>query len=319
MTTSHVPVLIHPIVQFAEDRTVVNILDGTLGGGGHTLALAGLIPKNGILVCCDRDPHAVELFSNRLRDNQPPLDGKVLPLRCSYHEASHHLLDKGLGELRFDLILLDLGLSSDQLADDTRGFSFRSSGELDLRFNPAEGQPAWEVLQLADEKEIADILYKYGEERFSRRIAANIVRTRKQNPIRTAEQFRELIRSSVPRNKNDRIDPATRSFQALRIYVNSELEILSDALLTLPKLLSVGGHFLIISFHSLEDRLVKNAFRDARDLEVVTRKPIIPDNNEIEFNPRSRSAKLRIAKKLGPDELKPMAPLSDADFLRYRR
>ncbi len=162
------------------------------------------------------------------------------------------------------------------------------------------------------------MIYHFGEERFSRRIAAAVVRERRNEPIRTAEQFRELILKCVPRSKHDRIDPATRSFQALRIHVNEELRILEEALASLAQILRVGGQFHVISFHSLEDRLVKNAFRDARDLEPLTRKPIVADDEELASNPRSRSAKLRIARKLSPENLKPPPAKSDADFRRHR-
>lgn len=317
-TTQHVPVLIHPIIQYASSCKPLWILDGTLGGGGHTLALAGLVPANGGVVCCDRDAKAVSAFGLRLERENPPFKDRIRPVHCSYHEIPAVLPTISGLPTGFDVILLDLGLSSDQLADFERGFSFQADGELDLRFDTSQGTPAWEELQTLDEKTIADILYQYGDERLSRRIAAQIVRQRKESPIKTAKQLRELIWNCVPAAaRHGRIDPSTRSFQALRIYVNDELEILSQALASLPNLLNVGGFIQIISFHSLEDRLVKNAFKDALDLESVARKPIVADDAEVDQNPRSRSAKLRIARKLAPEDYK-QPPANESDFRRHR-
>jgi 16S rRNA (cytosine1402-N4)-methyltransferase len=193
-----------------------------------------------------------------------------------------------------DAVLLDLGLSSDQLADDTRGFSFEAGGELDLRFNPDEGEPAWQLLARLRENEIADLIYQFGEERFSRRIARKIIEQRSHRPIRTAAELADLVRRCVPRSA-DRIDPATRTFQALRIAVNRELESLDLALQRIPDRLKPGGRLAIISFHSLEDRRVKEAFRSDSRLTPLTKKPIRPTENEARTNPRSRSAKLRVA------------------------
>ena len=198
-----------------------------------------------------------------------------------------------------DGIVLDLGLSSDQLADATRGFSFDSGGPLDLRFDPQAGQPAWQYLERLDATELANVIYKYGEERHSRRIARSIVEQRKKTPIRTAAQLADIVRRSVPRGRGrPRIDPATRTFQALRIAVNDELGALAEALTKFPDCLAVGGRMAVISFHSLEDRLVKEAFRGDARYEVLTRKPLRPSPDEVQRNPRSRSAKLRVAKRI---------------------
>jgi 16S rRNA (cytosine1402-N4)-methyltransferase len=201
--------------------------------------------------------------------------------------------------LLVDGILLDLGLSSDQLADRERGFSFQSDGPLDLRYNPGEGRSAAEWLRSIDEEELANVIYQYGEERFSRRIARRIVEQRRIAPIETAKQLADLIHRSVPGRIHGRVDSATRTFQALRIAVNRELEIVEEALRELPKTLKPGGRFLVISFHSLEDRLVKHAFRDCAELEVLSKKPIVASELEMKMNPRSRSAKLRVARRLG--------------------
>jgi 16S rRNA (cytosine1402-N4)-methyltransferase len=195
-------------------------------------------------------------------------------------------------------VLLDLGLSSDQLADETRGFSFASDGPLDLRFNTSAGEPAWRLLETMREDRLADLIYQYGEERFSRRIARQIVQCRRAVPIRTSAQLAKLIRSCVPRSRGHAIDPATRTFQALRIAVNEELHSLELALQRLPDCLTPGGHLAVISFHSLEDRLVKHVFRQDSRLRNLTKKPIRPGESEIASNPRSRSARLRVAQRL---------------------
>ena len=194
-----------------------------------------------------------------------------------------------------DGILLDLGLSSDQLADLERGFSFSSAGPLDLRFNPLQGKPAWRLLERLSAEHLADLIYQFGEERYSRRIARAIVQRRQDNPVETAADLADLVRRCVPRSRHDRIDPATRTFQALRIAVNDELKSLEIALRRLPDCLRPGGRIVVISFHSLEDRPVKEAFRDDPRLTALTRKPVIPSDEEMARNPRSRSAKLRLA------------------------
>ena len=194
-------------------------------------------------------------------------------------------------------ILLDLGLSSDQLGDPARGFSFQSSGPLDLRFDQTRGEPAWKLVERLSAEHLADLIYRFGEERYSRRIARRIVEVRRASPIHTAADLARIVRESVPRSRDERIDPATRTFQALRIAVNEELKWLEVALRRMPDCLRPGGRLVVISFHSLEDRLVKEAFRNDARLEVITRRPIRPTEREIESNPRSRSAKLRVAER----------------------
>jgi 16S rRNA (cytosine1402-N4)-methyltransferase len=197
-----------------------------------------------------------------------------------------------------DGILLDLGISSDQLADEDRGFSFHSSGPLDLRFDTTRGEPAWKLLARLSADHLADLIFQYGEERHSRRIARAVVEARSRQPVTTAAQLAEIVRRSVPGNQPQRIDPATRTFQALRIFVNGELKWLEVALRRLPGCLRQGGRLVVISFHSLEDRLVKEAFRSNERLEVLTRRPVLPSDEEVAANPRSRSAKLRVARRL---------------------
>jgi 16S rRNA (cytosine1402-N4)-methyltransferase len=202
-----------------------------------------------------------------------------------------------LGITTVDGILLDLGLSSDQLADAQRGFSFSSSGPLDLRFDPMQGKPAWRLLERLSAEHLADLIFNCGEERYSRRIARAIVEQRREKPIETAAELAELVRRCVPRKRNDRIDPATRTFQALRIAVNEELKSLEIALRRFPDCLRPGGRLAVISFHSLEDRRVKEAFRSDPRLEALMRKPAVPSIGEIQANPRARSAKFRVAAK----------------------
>jgi 16S rRNA (cytosine1402-N4)-methyltransferase len=194
-----------------------------------------------------------------------------------------------------DGVLADLGVCSDQLDDAERGFSFQQNGPLDMRLNPAEGEPAARLLKRLNERELADLFWKYGEERFSRRIARRIVETRRQTPLETTEQLAELIRRCVPRPRGRQIDPATRVFQALRIAVNDELGALERFLAVLPSCLKPEGRAVIISFHSLEDRRVKQAFRDRKVYTVLTKKPIQASEDELRLNPRARSAKLRAA------------------------
>ncbi|MFG0260983.1 MAG: 16S rRNA (cytosine(1402)-N(4))-methyltransferase RsmH, partial [Novipirellula sp. JB048] len=194
--------------------------------------------------------------------------------------------------------VLDLGLSSDQLADRQRGFSYTVDGPLDLRFDPENGVPASRWLAMHDEKQIADTIYQYGEERFSRRIARAIVaKQRARQPINTVDQLVEICRRCVPRSRNHDIHPATRTFQALRIAVNDELGILERTLREAPNWIAPGGRMVVISFHSLEDRIVKNAFRQDDRWEILTKKPLRPTESEVAHNPRSRSAKLRVARR----------------------
>lgn len=266
------------------------IIDGTLGGGGHTRRIAQVIGQSGRAIAFDRDPAAIAAAETSLAGMPVEL------VHGSYTEIPRVLEDLQIDAV--DGILLDLGLSSDQLADDQRGFSFDTGGELDLRFDPTTGEPAWKLLQRLKEETIADIIYEFGEERFSRRIARKIVETRRSQPIRTAADLARLVRSCVPRGRRQNIDPATRTFQALRIAVNQELQNLDKALQALPDCLRIGGRLAIISFHSLEDRRVKNAFRDDSRLDVLTKKPVTASIDELATNPRSRSAKLRVAARL---------------------
>lgn len=297
--TIHVPVMLQEILEWSglaaesriPDQPFVWI-DGTLGGAGHALAMMQRMQAEDLFVGIDRDPVAVERSEKQLQSNKT-WGCRAKLIATSYKDIPRYIRD---GDLELaDGILLDLGLSSDQLADPTRGFSFKLGGPLDLRFSEESGIPASQLLKIATEKEIADFIYQYGEERFSRRIARAIVERRLDDPVETAEQLYDLIHRVIPGKIHGRIDSATRTFQALRIAVNHELDHLAEALKWLPQCLKPNGRLLIISFHSLEDRMVKHAFRDNPQLEVLTRKPILPSDREIDENPRSRSAKLRVA------------------------
>ncbi|MHB0958970.1 MAG: 16S rRNA (cytosine(1402)-N(4))-methyltransferase RsmH [Pirellulaceae bacterium] len=289
-TSLHIPVLTAEVLAALDPRPGDVIADGTLGGGGHTRLLAERVGPGGCVVAVDQDARAIARAEAELAG---------LPIKVSQSNFCElpEVLDAA-GVENVQGILLDLGLSSDQLADQQRGFSFDSDGPLDLRFDSERGEPAWKLLARLRAENLADIIFEYGEERFSRRVARAIVEQRTQEPIRTAQQLARLVRSCVPVSKHHRIDPATRTFQALRIAVNQELTSLEHALRRLPDRLAEGGKLAIISFHSLEDRRVKNAFRDDPRLSVMTRKPIRASDAEIARNPRAASARLRVAQRV---------------------
>ncbi len=289
----HLPVMLAEVLDGLSPQPGGVFVDGTLGGGGHTRALAERVGPNGRIISLDRDGAAIGAADENLADLP------VTPMQANFCDLPEVLGELGVGAV--DGILLDLGLSSDQLADQERGFSFSSTGPLDLRFDTMQGKPAWRLLERLSAEHLADLIYQYGEERYSRRIARAIVLRRQDQPVRTAADLAELVRHCVPRapctlgRRHDRIDPATRTFQALRIAVNDELKSLEIALRRLPDCLRPGGRLAVISFHSLEDRRVKEAFRDDPRLTSLTRKPVTPQDAETAENPRSRSAKLRIA------------------------
>lgn len=286
----HVPVLCDEILAALDPQPGQVIVDGTLGGGGHARLLADRVGPHGVVLGIDRDPQAIARAERELVGR---------PIRISqadYCELPEVLESAQLGPVSG--VLLDLGLSSDQLADRQRGFSFDADGPLDLRFNPDEGEPAWRLIGRLSATHLADVIYQFGEERFSRRIARKVAERRRTAPIRTARELAELVRSCVPRSPHHRIDPATRTFQALRIAVNEELKSLEIALRRIPDCVQPGGRIAIISFHSLEDRRVKQALRDDPRLEILTRKPIQAAEDEVERNPRARSARLRVARRV---------------------
>lgn len=287
----HVSVLLDQVVQWLQPRPGAVLVDGTLGGGGHARTLADGLGSDGLLVGLDRDPAAIEaakLWSHGL---------PIRPVQANFCDLPEVL--EQLGIEKIDGVVLDLGLSSDQLADRSRGFSFSSDGPLDLRFNPMAGEPARRLLNRLSVEHLTQLISSYGEERYSPRIARAIVAQRRLEPIETAAQLAEVIRGCVPNPPGGhRIDPATRTFQALRIAVNDELKSLEIALRRIPDCLRTGGRIAVISFHSLEDRRVKEAFRTDQRLKALTRRPVCPDDREIAENPRARSAKLRVAERV---------------------
>jgi 16S rRNA (cytosine1402-N4)-methyltransferase len=287
----HVPVMLDEVIRWIEPCPGKVIVDGTLGGGGHARAIAELVAPTGSVIGLDRDPAAVE-DAERTMANLP-----IRPVRANFCDLPEVLEQLEVSSI--DGAVLDLGLSSDQLADAERGFSFSSTGPLDLRFDTTRGEPASRLVNRLSAEHLADLIYAYGEERHSRRIARNIVAQRRQRPIETAAELAALVRRSVPPTRGrQQIDPATRTFQALRIAVNEELKSLEIALRRLPECLATGGCLVVISFHSLEDRRVKEAFRDDDRYQVLTRKPVRPSDDEVFRNPRARSAKLRAARRV---------------------
>ncbi len=290
-TSVHTSVLPAEVMSFLAVKPGMRVVDGTLGGGGHTRLLAEAVGPDGLVIAVDRDPIAIERGARELAG---------LPVRfaqANFRDIPEVLDAVGLDAV--DAVLLDVGLSSDQLSDESRGFSFDSDGPLDLRFDPTEGEPAWRMVNRMKPESLADIIFEYGEERFSRRIARKIAAVREKQPIRTAREFARIVTSAIPKQyPPPRIHPATRTFQALRIAVNEELKSLRIALERIPTRLVPGGRLAVISFHSLEDRLVKQAFRNTQVWECLTRSPIEASNEEVLRNPRSRSAKLRAAARL---------------------
>lgn len=288
--TTHIPVLLTEVIAGLQLTPGATIIDGTLGGGGHARQLLDRVNPDGTLIGLDRDHRAIEMARQQIPDHQATL------LQGNYADIPEVLQQLEIDSV--DGILLDLGLSSDQLADQERGFSFNTTGRLDLRFNQQNGEPAWRLLNRLSAEHLADLIYQYGEDRLSRRIARAIVKKRRERPIETADQLAAIVRRCYPRQRNETLDPATRTFQALRIAVNDELKWLEVALRRLPDCLAVGGRLAIISFHSLEDRRVKHAFRQDARLTPITKRPIRPENEETDRNPRARSARLRVAERV---------------------
>ncbi len=276
----HVPVLLEQVLHWLAPQPGMVLVDGTLGGGGHAQRLAAGVGPSGQIIGIDRDPAAIETAQQSLRH---------LPVRLA--RANFCDLPEVLEQLEIrevDGVLLDLGLSSDQLADRSRGFSFSADGPLDLRFNPLSGEPARRLINRLSVEHLTQLISAYGEERYSPRIARAIVARRRERPIETSAELAEVIRGAVPNVPGGhRIDPATRTFQALRIAVNDELKSLEIALRRIPGCLRAGGRMAVISFHSLEDRRVKEAFLADLRLKVLTRRPIRPDDKEVADNPRA--------------------------------
>ncbi len=279
----HVPVLSRELIAGLAVRPGGHYLDATVGGGGHSELILAAAPDVRV-TAIDRDEQAIAAAKNQLA-----------PYGNSVQFVLSNFADYQPNKAIFDGIIADLGVSSYHLDQAERGFSFRNSAPLDMRMDRRQSLTAAEVVNHWNETQLADIFFKYGEERLSRRIARRVV---EQRPFETTTQLAEAIAACVPRQyRYGRIHPATRVFQALRIVVNEELTSLETFLHRAPDWLVLGGKIGIISFHSLEDRLVKHSFRATPLLEILTKKPITAQNDEMEQNPRSRSAKLRLAER----------------------
>jgi 16S rRNA (cytosine1402-N4)-methyltransferase len=288
----HVTVLRDEVLAAIGPRPGGVYLDVTLGGGGHAEVVLRACAPDGRLIGLDRDPRARAAASIRLA----PFGPRVTILDATMSRAAEAL--ESVGVSRVDGLVADLGVSSPQLDDGARGMSFRSEGPLDMRMDPTRGETARDLIDRLDDRALADLLYELGEERASRPIARAILRARDEGRLETTlDLARAVYRVLGPPRRGRGADPATRTFQALRIAVNDELAELDALLAALPALLVEGGVAAIISFHSLEDRRVKWAFRESPLLEVVTRKPIEASDTEQRDNPRSRSAKLRVARR----------------------
>jgi len=290
---SHVPVLLKEAIDFLDVRRGGTYIDATVGLGGHSYEIAKRLGAPGHLTGLDKDPAALTIAHAKLNGEDWP---KITLLQCSFAEVGERF-----GKNFADGILADLGVSSLQLDDAARGFSFQADGPLDMRMDPRSERTAEQVVNHLDERELADVIYEFGEERRSRRIARAIVRSR---PIRSAAHLAGVISAAArPMNQAERrIHPATRTFQALRIFVNRELDDLRALLEAAPRILKPGGRVVVISFHSLEDRIVKDAFREGaikdKHFRVLTKKPVTATELESDRNPRARSAKLRAAERV---------------------
>lgn len=282
----HIPVLLKEVIELTNPQRGDVVIDGTLGMGGHAEAFLKRIAPDGLLIGLDKSPESLEIAKKRLEGK-----GQFLLFNRGFEEIRDVVESLGLAG-RVDIILLDLGLSSFLLEHSGRGFSFKRDEPLDMRFSPSSGYPAEYYINTLDEKSLEKIIREYGEEPLSRRIARKIVENR---PIRTTQELVRAIEMAVPRRFWNRA--LKRTFQAFRIYVNRELDVLKFALNEAVSVLKPGGRLAVISYHSLEDRIVKQ-FSRRSDLRRITRKPVVPSEDEIARNPRSRSAKLRVMEKL---------------------
>ncbi len=275
----------------------VTILDCTVGYGGHAEMILTSSPAGSIVIGLDRDAQAIDFSRRRLSQ----FGDRVVLRHGNYWDLKSHLAEAGIEKV--DGVLLDFGISSPQLDDPSRGFSFQREGPLDMRMDQTAGQTAADLVNSSPEHELADLIFQYGEERYARRIARAIVQEREHRPVETTGALVAIIARSVPAPyRHGRIHCATRTFQALRIAVNHELEFLESSLRDAAEVLAVGGRVCAISFHSLEDRIVKHTFRSLSQGEgapfaTLTKKPVLSSQEECEANPRSRSAKLRVTER----------------------
>jgi 16S rRNA (cytosine1402-N4)-methyltransferase len=294
-TERHVPVLLQDAIQFLNVRAGSVIADCTLGLAGHAAEIIRCLGPQGKLIGFDRDPEALALAKSRLDQVAGELGSQAPHIELigeAFSSISEHVEPASL-----DGILADFGVSSLQLDEARRGFSFMADGPLDMRQDTRSGPTAAQVVNEANERELADLIYEYGDERRSRRIARAIVRGR---PVTTTGQLSRIVASAAPAMKQDKIHPATRTFQALRIYVNRELDEIRALLEAAPQLLKPSGRLVVSSFHSLEDRIAKDILREYAHqgiVELLTKKPVTAGDEEVNRNPRSRSAKLRAAER----------------------
>ena len=307
-TGEHLPVMVDEVATYLDLRKGKVIVDGTVGTGGHSESILELISPGGRLVAIDRDPKAIVRAKARLDE----VDGAV-GYHCQNYRDIRPILD-GEGIDRVDGVLLDLGVSSLQLDDPERGFSFRHDGPLDMRMGPDAQSSAADIINTEPEDEISRILYVYGEERWARRIAHFIVEARERRPIRTTHQLVKVVKDAVPSGaRRGRKHPARKTFQALRIAVNGELEDLKEGIAGCIDCLADAGRIVVLTYQSLEDRIVKVTFNSLAKgtdyppgeplftptLKLLTSKPVTPGPEEMQENPRSRSAKLRAAERAG--------------------
>lgn len=294
MATLHKAVMTQAVIDALSPKQDGRYADGTLGGATHTRALLNASAPHGRVLSLDLDPKAIEVARTLLA----PYGKRWIGIEANFRRIDRIAEENGMTPL--DGIVLDLGLSSDELLDASKGLSFQIDGPLDMRLGPKaneDGLTAAEIVNTWSQDELGKMLRVFGEEPHAYRIAREIVRARKAARIVGTLDLASIIRRSVPSSSHSRIHPATRTFQALRIAVNDELESLKQAILAAHRSLKPGGRLAVISFHSLEDRIVKRAFAGS-GWNVITKKPITPDEEEIRENPRSRSAKLRVAEKV---------------------
>ena len=313
MEFHHISVLLNECIDNLNITPDGIYVDGTMGGGGHSLEIAKRL-TTGRLICIDQDPNAHEAAGKRLAEYKD----RITFVRDNFGNIAN-ILDS-LGIEKIDGMLLDIGVSSHQLDEAERGFSYQQDAPLDMRMNPDRPFSAYDVVNGYDEDELDRVIFTYGEERWARRIAKFIVKEREAKPIETTGELVDIIKKAVPKGaRKDGPHPAKRTFQAIRIEVNGELEVLQRAIDDVAARLAVGGRLCIITFHSLEDRIVKEAFRKQENPcicppqfpvcvcgkkplgRVITRKPILPSKEELEENPRSRSAKLRVLEGVSQD------------------
>lgn len=296
MPATHVPVMVTEVVAALNCQDGGWVVDGTLGLGGYAQKILEASAPDGVVVGCDVDPAALEIAKQNLKE----FGGRLRLIQGSYADLPEHL--KNLNRKTCDGICIDIGVSSLQIDTDARGFSFQKEGPLDMRMNPELPRTAADLVNTAGAAELAQWFWDYGEERFSRKIAAAIVGERARKPFATTTELAACVKGSVPPfARHGRIHPATRVFQALRIVVNDELATLSRFLDTAPHCLSPGGRVAVVSYHSLEDRLVKQAWKrlhDTGEFRIITKRPLTPSDDEVEANPRARSAKLRVLERM---------------------